>query len=67
MKAVIIKKEDYDALPLLICDAIWELSHRRYGFTMVSRETKREIDKDTLVGVLFTALEKTLDAAEKET
>lgn len=66
MKAVIIKDEDYQALPFLLCDAIWHMAHRNYGFTMISRETKREIDKDTMVGVLHTILEKTLDAVGDE-
>lgn len=67
MKAVIIENEDYNALPFILCDAIWEISHRHYGFTMISQETKHEIDKDTLIGALSPMLKKTLDAAEKET
>ena len=66
MKAVIIKNANYDALPFLICDAIWETAQRRYGFQLISRETKREIDKDTLVGVLSATLKKTLEVVADE-
>ena len=63
MKAVILKKEDYENLPFLLCDAIWETSHRNYGFKMIGRETKREIDKDTMVGLLLDIIRKTLEKA----
>ena len=66
MKAVIIKNENYEALPFLICDAIWEVSKRRYGFEMISRETKHEIDKDTLVGALAATFKKTLEVVADE-
>jgi hypothetical protein len=67
MKAVIIKEKDYSALPFLLCDAIWEISHRNYGFEMISRETRREIDKDIMVGILRDTFTKVLDSeAEKD-
>jgi abortive infection bacteriophage resistance protein len=63
MRAVIIKNEDYDTLPFILCDAIWEFSHKPYGFEMISRETKREIDKDTMVGMLLAVITNTLEVA----
>lgn len=66
MKAVIIKNENYEALPFLICDAIWEVSKRRYGFKLISRESKHEIDKDILVGTLAPTIKKTLEVIADE-
>jgi len=65
MKAVIIKKEDYEHLPFALCDAIWEIAHRDYGFRMISRETKQEIDKDTMLGIVVDIIKKTLESAEE--
>jgi len=63
MEAVIIKKEDYETLPFALCNAIWETSKRSYGITMISRETKREIDQDTMVGLFITTLQEVLENA----
>jgi hypothetical protein len=65
MKAVIIKDEDYSAIPDLLCDILWATSHRNWGFEMISRETKREIDKDTMRGILIASFHKNLDLAAK--
>lgn len=62
MKAIIVKIEDYDTLPYSLCDAIWEIAHKKYGFRMISRETKREIDKDTMVGFLIGIFKTQLEA-----
>lgn len=66
MKAIIIDADEYEKIPLTLCDAIWKIANKNCGVKMISRETNEEIDEIHMVGLLIDALRRVLeDAGEK--
>ena len=45
-------------LSVLIAEEIITFSEKFYGFTMISRDSKKEMDEDGMIGVLAPAIRK---------
>ena len=57
----IIEKDELIGLSIVIAESIIEYSEKFYGFRMISRETKRELDKDMMLGTLSPPIRRCLE------
>ena len=60
-EVVLIEKDEFEYLPIRIVEAIIASSKRPYGFKMISRETGKELDRDTIIGLLMPSLRNALE------
>lgn len=55
---IVIEKDELMDLSVLIAEEIITFSEKFYGFTMISRDSKKEMDEDGMIGVLAPAIRK---------
>ena len=55
-----ISKKGLDDLPFNIILAIRLIADKNYGFKFISKETGKELSRESLVGLLAIAIRKTL-------
>jgi hypothetical protein len=60
-EVIIIEKEAFVGLSVLIAESIIATSKKSYGFTMISRDTNRELNDDGMLGSLTPAIRKTFN------
>ena len=63
-EVIIIDKSEIMGLSVLIAEAIIAYSENFYGFTMISRETKKEMGHDEMLGSLSPAIRRGLKKGE---
>lgn len=64
-EVIIIEKEELIGLSILIAERIIADSKRSYGFTMVSRDSEKEMSRDRMLETLAPSIRKALQGREK--
>jgi hypothetical protein len=60
-KVIIFDEEEYRNLRWKIVQSILLYSKKSYGFKMVSRDTKKELEDDAVRGMLLSTIDKILE------
>lgn len=64
-EVIIIKKDEFVGLSVLIAESIVEYSKKFYGFTMVSRQTDNVMCDDAMLGFLSVPIRKALEGEKQ--
>ena len=59
-EVILIEKSEIMGLSILIAEEIIAYSEKFYGFRMISRDNKKEMDQDEMLGSLAPAIRRGL-------